>query len=370
MKKILFVIHDLAQGGAEKVLVNLANNMDKRKFDVSVMALFGGGVNEQFLSKEVHYWSCFPHPVRGNIHIMKLFSPQFLYKSLVKEKYDIVISYLEGPSARIVSGCNDSDAKLVSWIHSMQGSRENASRAFRSYREAEKCYRKFDKMICVSQMVRKDFQNLFPGTKSVETLYNTNESQEIVQKSREEVEAGLFQKDEINICAVGKIEAVKGFDRLARIQKKLSDDGFATHFYILGCGKEKENIEAYLHKNHIENTFTFLGYQVNPYKYMAKGDLFVCSSYSEGFSTAATEALIVGTPVITTRVSGMKEMLGENNEYGIITENNDEALYLGIRELISDPTKLEHYKKRAEIRGRDFSKEKTVRAVEAMLLNL
>ena len=45
MKKILFLIHDLGHGGAEKVLVNLVNNMDRTKFDITVMALFGGGVN-------------------------------------------------------------------------------------------------------------------------------------------------------------------------------------------------------------------------------------------------------------------------------------------------------------------------------------
>ena len=49
MKKILFLIHDLGSGGAEKVLVNLVNNMDRTKFDISVIALFGGGINEQRL---------------------------------------------------------------------------------------------------------------------------------------------------------------------------------------------------------------------------------------------------------------------------------------------------------------------------------
>ena len=49
MNKILFLIHDLGHGGAEKELVNLANNLDRSRFDISVTALFGGGVNEQFL---------------------------------------------------------------------------------------------------------------------------------------------------------------------------------------------------------------------------------------------------------------------------------------------------------------------------------
>ena len=120
----------------------------------------------------------------------------------------------------------------------------------------------------------------------------------------------------------------------------------------------------------MKKNVTLLGYQINPYKYISKCDLFVCASYAEGFSTAATEALILGVPVCTVEVSGMKEMLGENNEYGIVTENNDEALYQGIKELINNSEKLQHYKQQAIIRGKSFSTERTVREVEKMLLSL
>ena len=115
---------------------------------------------------------------------------------------------------------------------------------------------------------------------------------------------------------------------------------------------------------------TLLGYDTNPYRYVAKCDLFICASHAEGFSTAATEALIVGTPVCTVEVSGMKEMLGENNEWGIVTPNDDEALYQGIKRLLDDPALLMHYKEKAVQRGKTFSTENTVDAVEKMLLSL
>ncbi|MBQ5900346.1 MAG: glycosyltransferase, partial [Clostridia bacterium] len=51
------------------------------------------------------------------------------------------------------------------------------------------------------------------------------------------------------------------------------------------------------HFEGISDAFTFIGYRKNPYQYITHCDLFVCSSYREGFSTAATESLIVGTPV-------------------------------------------------------------------------
>lgn len=370
MKKVLFLIHDLSHGGAEKVLVNLVNNMDRTKFDITVISLFGGGVNEQFLKKYINYKYIFKRTFPGNSHIMKMFTPQRLHKMFIKDKYDIEISYLEGPSARIISGCPYEDTKLVSWIHVEQHTKKLASQSFRSYNESVKCYREFNKTICVSEFVKNDFLSIYPNLKNVEVLYNTNETKQIIEQSKEPVDSNIFNDNEITIIGVGKIVPVKGFDKLARIQKRLKDDGYKTHFYILGVGPEREKIELYCKENNISDLFTFLGYQTNPYKYVSKCDIFVCASIAEGFSTAATEALIVGTPVVTTLVSGMTEMLGENNEYGIITDNNEDALYQGIKQLLDDKELLKHYTQQAQERGKFFSTENTVKAVEDMLMDL
>lgn len=94
-KKILFLIHDLGAGGAEKVLVNLVNNMNREKFDITVMTLFDCGVNKQFLAPHIHYKTCFKHMIPGNSHLMKLLNPIHLHRWLIKEYYDIEVAYLE-----------------------------------------------------------------------------------------------------------------------------------------------------------------------------------------------------------------------------------------------------------------------------------
>ena len=66
---------------------------------------------------------------------------------------------------------------------------------------------------------------------------------------------------------------------------------------ILGTGQQEEELKKWCIENDIMDSVSFLGYKTNPYKYVSKCDLFVCASYAEGFSTAATEALITGTPV-------------------------------------------------------------------------
>lgn len=370
MIKILFFIPNLSVGGAEKVLVNLVNNMDRSKFDITVQTLFAGGVNEQFLKEDIKYKYCFKKTFRGNIHVLKLFSPEKLYKKFIKEKYDIIVSYLEGPTARIVSGCTDKDTKLVSWIHVEQHTKEKASRSFRNYEEAKKCYEKFDNTICVSEYVKEDFTKIFDFKKPIEVLYNTNETKQIIELSRDEVDENIFKSNEVKICVIGKLSVRKGCDRVLRIQKKLITEGFNSHIYFLGVGPDEILIREYVKNNNLQESVSLLGYQTNPYKFLSKCDLFVCASFAEGFSTAATEALILGVPVVTVEVSGMKEMLGENNEYGIVTENNEDALYEGIKKILTTDGLLESYAEKANERGKYFSTDKTVKAVEDMFIKL
>ena len=367
-KKVLFVIHDLGQGGAEKVLVNLVNNMSHERFDITVLSLFGGGVNEQFLKSDIHYQTVFKRSIPGNSKLMKMLTPSKLHKLFIKENYDIEVSYLEGPSARIVSGCPNEQTKLVSWIHVEQHTMDVLSSSFRNSQEAIECYHRFDKTICVSEYVKNDFSSIINYNKPCEVLYNTVESDKIRSLSLED--SMIKCNGRINLIAVGTLKPSKGYDRLFKIVKRLADEKYRVSLNILGIGSYEKQLRQMVQELNISDEVEFWGYDTNPYKYIADCDLFVCASHSEGFSTAATEALIVGTPVCTVEVSGMKEMLGENNEYGIVTENSEEALYEGIKKLLDNPELLSYYKKQAEIRGKFFSTENTVRAVEDMLLSL
>lgn len=370
MKKILFVIHDLSHGGAEKVLVNLVNNLDKTKFDVSVLALFAGGVNEQYLKSEIHYRTIFKKAFPGNSKIMALFSPRFLYKRFIKGHYDVIVSYLEGPSARIVSGCDDVDTKLVSWIHCKIDTPQMASIGFRNFKEAKRCYNKFNYIVCVSEWVKDYFTQTLTYEKPIGVLYNTIETEEILSKSDEKITDIVFDKGCFNLCSVGKLAKVKGFDRLISVHKRLLENGVKNHVYILGVGEEQRVLEKKLEEQGLQTTFTLHGYTTNPYKYVKNCDLYVCSSLSEGFSTAVTEALVVGTPVVTTLCSGMQEMLGNNNEYGVVTDNNEEALYEGVHRILTEEGLLNHYKDKARERGEFFNAKNTTSAVEEMFERL
>ncbi len=367
MKKILFLIHDLGYGGAEKVLVNLANNLDKTKYDVTIQTLFDVGKNRRFINNDVHYIGGFEKVFRGNAPLMKMVPAKLLSRMVIKDNYDIVVAFLEGPDTRIVSAY---PGKKIAWIHTDFTNVEQVVAQYQSYEEMCKCYNSFDRILCVAKNVKEKFESFLDLDVPCEVLYNVNDTNAIINKA-EECQNEIIKKEKsINIISVGRLIPLKGYDKLIKIQKRLLDEGIKNNLYILGEGPEHQNLQKLIGNEGLQDSCKLLGFDENPYKYVSKSDLFVCSSEREGFSTAVTEALVLGIPVVSTEVSGAKELLGDNNEYGIVTDNNEDALYEGIYRMLTEEGLLEHYKKQAEIRGKEFSTKKTTKAVEEMLESL
>ena len=371
MISVLFLIPTLDRGGAENVLVDLVNHMDQSRFKITVQTLFDKDSQKDRLEEGIEYKSFLYHQFHGNSRLMARIPAGLLYRLIVKKRYDIVVSYLEGPTTHIISGCPYPETKKVAWVHVEMENERQASAGFRSLKEAVCAYESFDKLVFVAKTVERSFEKATNKKfKNACVLYNTVNSQVIIDKAQEKLEKEVFDSSEFNIVSVGRIVSAKGFDRLARIQKRLKEEGCNTHVYILGTGKEQETIEKYVNEAGIADTFTFLGFQENPYKYVAQADLFVCSSRREGFSTAVTEALILGVPIVSTNCSGAYELLGERNEFGLVTENDEEKLYQNIKRMIDTPDLLEHYREQSLVRGRAFSSKKTVEAVESMVAGL
>lgn len=368
-KRVLFLIPNLAHGGAERVLVNLVNNMDRERFDVTVQTLFDVGVNRQYLQEHVRYIPGMKRQFRGNSHVIKLFKPETLYRHFVKDKYDIVVSYLEGPTTRIIAGCNEPGIKKVGWLHIELNTPALASKGFRSPDEAVRYYNRFDHLVAVAESVRSCFLENLPVSAPIDVLYNTNETEKIAMLAHDEPKDERFDPDEdvIKLCSVAKLMKTKGFDRLLDAHKRLLDEGLRHKVYILGIGEEQAALEQKIRRYGVEESFVLLGFKDNPYQYVSRCDLYVCSSRREGFSTAVTEALVLGTPVVSTDCSGARELLGENDEYGLVVPNSGEGVYEGVKRMLSDPERLAHYKVKAKERGSFFSREQTVRAVEDML---
>lgn len=365
MKSILFFIDSLGHGGAEKVLVNLLNNVDRNKYNITLLTIFGGGINEKYLSKDIKRKTIFSKVFRGNVILFKFIPRKWLYKLFIKEHYDIAVAFLEGNTTRIISGCPYMDTKKLAWIH-VEMSKKGFNRLFRSEKEAIKIYSSFDRIIGVSKTVIDSFVENTMYWDTLEVKYNVVDSEYIRKCSDEQITDIIVDKKVFNIISVGRLIEQKSYKRLINIQRRLREAGYNTNLYILGEGEQRKELEALIMFYNIEDSTFLLGFKDNPWSYVKKADLFVCSSWKEGFSTAVSESLIVGTPVVTTRCSGMDEMLGDN-EYGLIVDNDENSLYCGIKKMIDDKDMFEYYREKARERGQWFDKKATVMAIEVLL---
>lgn len=359
--KILFLIPTLDNGGAEKCLINMINNFDFNKYDITVKTMYNTGENRKYLNSKVKYTFVFKKYPKGFIHIYKLFSPKFLFKFFIKKDYDVIVSYLEGPTTRIASGCNSKNTKLINWIHCDLKDVKQFCNPYRSIEEMKRVYRKYNFTIFVSTATRNNFISMFPNEfKNSIVIHNVIDTEGIINCSNEKID---LNKKGITLVTVGRLAKVKGYDRLIKTVDKLISNGVECYLWIIGNGPEEKNLKQYIDNNNLNDYIHLTGYEANPYKYLEKGDIYVCSSYSEAYSTSVTESIVLGKPVVTTLCSGMNEIL-ENGKSGLIVNNDDDSLYLGLKKMITDENYRNKFIKASKMRFKDLKINNQMKTIE------
>lgn len=366
MIKILFFIETLTGGGAEKVLCDLVNHMDQTKFDITVQTLWPSEA-EKKLADGVRYKCIYGKYSRLNDLRMRIESALGLtYRLHIKDDYDIECAYLEMGSTKIMSASTNKKAKKLAWVHCDLAKAVGDPAAF--VRKAARWYAKFDKAVCVSEDVRKSFEMLFDVVTPAVVVHNTIDDLAIKESAEMPLPADIA-KQRTTVVTLGRLTHQKGYDRLLDAHRHLIMKGLKYDLWILGEGKERLMLETYVREHRLQDTVRFFGFQSNPYPFIREADLVACSSRYEGFSTVAAEAVILGKPVVTTDCTGMREILGDS-EYGLVTENDDDAFFEGLKKMLEDPELRRAYGEKAAARGKDFSASALTRETERFLTEL
>lgn len=364
MIKILFFIETLNGGGAAKVLMNLANAMDKSKFLITVQTLFQESASES-LEPGIRYRYCYEKHTALNQLIARIESAVGLvYKLHIRDQYDIECAYLESLSTKIMAASNNSGALKCAWIHC--DLEKMSQDPYKYVIKTRPWYSAFDEVICVSKGIQKVVQTMYENSLCSNVLYNTVDDQEILRKAEFQLPNDV-QKHRLTLLTVGTLYPPKNHMRLLRTCKRLIDERIRFDLWVLGDGPNREDLEHFVCENGLQEFVHLWGFSANPYPFIKNADLLVCSSNYEGFSTFVTEGLILGKPIVTTDVSGMRELLGDS-EYGLVTANDDEAFYEGVRRMLTEQGLMQAYAKRAKQRGKDFSGVKLARDTEEFLI--
>lgn len=364
-KKILFFLEALDHGGLEKVTLDLANHLNPEKYDITVMQRFKGGYYRSQLKPHIRRKCCFPLFANGVARCFGFLSARTLHRIFIRGKYDVEIGDGEGYPSKIISGSPNRKSLKISWVHMDVVADGIHLKEFDTPEGLRNFYGPFDHIVCVSEGSRKSFQKRFGFEEKLRVLYNPIPEKEILSMAREPLDYPLAP-DVFKFVSLGRLEAQKAYDRLLRVHKRLIDDGLYHHVYVLGKGSQKKQLEEEIRKNGLENSFFLLGNQENPYCFLAAMDCLVSATPHESFGIARVESLLLGIPVLTTNVCATQEIFGDS-EYGLVVENDEQAIYDGMKRMLCEPKLVQHYREKAQERGKDFRMEPLVREWEKLL---
>jgi len=372
-KKILFVLVALDLGGLEQVFIKLIKGISRDKFDITVKLLYNYGRLIKEIPIDVKYSYMFEASfyIRGFTYFYKYFPIDMIAdRMLYDEEYDLIVSYGEGPTTTLISKYHGS-AKTISWLHGCYD-KKGFAKLYGSLLKASQIHKKYDRIFCVSRNIQKYLEDSLEDIHNTNVVYNPIDSWSIIELSNQFVQDEIIKKENcINIVTAGRFVEIKRYDRIINVIKTLVQRGIDNvHFYLIGAGKLENSYREQIQKNGLEKFITILGYRSNPFPYIKSSDIFICSSESEGFSTAVTEAIILEKLVLTTDCGGMREIIGENNEYGIIVENSEEGLYEGLEKILLNPSIMETYREKIAERASAFNYQQLVEETEEMLLQV
>ena len=370
--RFLIQIPQLIYAGAEKVLVSFANELVSCGHYVEILESYDRGfLKPQFDSRvnfncicskaysEKYYASLQDIknekkiPLKlikcGKLAFSKIvgyrnFAEKLTAKYYADKEFDVAINYLEIESPEFL--LNHIHAKrYIQWYHTDVGNLEDPETTDAMI----PMYKKMDAIICVAESAKKSFVERYPELKEkTYVIYNFFDVETIIKKSREPFNIYAAQKGENILLSVGRMTPPKSYIRFLRVLNKLKGEGYHFQWYVLGDGEQRKLIEETICNLDLKDVVHLEGLTDNPYKYMVNCDLFVLPSEWEGFPTVTIEAKVLNCAVLATDVSGIREQI-KHKDTGWIVDNNESAIYEGMKYLLENNSVVETIRSNEEI---------------------
>lgn len=364
--RVLFLLEAFDKGGIEKVTLDIVNNLDPEQYDITVQTFWYGGHCQSLVKPHVKVLPFFfRRYVRGIIRLIDHLSPKLLYKLFVRGEYDVEIAASDGGAAKVISGSTNAHSRKICWVHMDVVERGSKLKEFTNADTARPIYSKFNLIVPVSQACAQRFQDKFGSNYPVQVVRNPMPVAEILQKAVAFVPE--LPKDRFNFVCVGRLVEQKGFDRLLKAAAQLkSTITKPFHVYIIGEGPARPHLEAMIAELELSKEITLMGFCENPYPYVKNSDVFLLSSRDEAYPLAVGESVIIGTPVIATDCSGIREWL-KDGACGMVLPNSTQGILNGMVSVLSDPELLNRYRRRIPDTQKEISFEKGLRDFESIL---
>ncbi len=224
--------------------------------------------------------------------------------------------------------------RLVTTVH---GWVEHTRRTGLYYRIDRFCLPRYERVICVSDDLRRE--SLAAGVPESRCLLLENGIDTDDYRRRQtiaEAKSRLgLRTDRLTIGAVGRLSPEKGFDLLIRAAARLIASGHDLELLIAGQGSEKEPLTQLAAELGCADRVRLLGYVADPRTLYEALDVYALSSLREGLPNVLLEAMALEVPVVATRIAGVPRLVSHQENGLLIEPRSVEALTASLDEMLS-----------------------------------
>lgn len=338
MKKILFIIPNLATGGTNSSLEALYSKL-KDSCEISVFAMshhprshcylfdkvllpqnrklsliFSNYSDQKGLLKLFAFWYKIVrsmYKVMGKDYLL-VFGRKVVEKLEKKDHYDSVVAFQEGPATAFTSFFNN--VNKIAWIHC------DYDKYLTKGQSEEIIYNTYQKVVCVSKYTASVFANRYPAlAERTLAIHNLIDVDRVKRLAEESIEDKRFITNEVTLLSLGRFSSVKRFREIPAIAAELKIQKVAFSWYVVGPGEGTVEAEAFIcnmKKYEVDDCVKWLGGKTNPYPYFKASTIYVCVSETEACPMVFKEAQVFGLPIITTDFPSSYEFVKEGE--GII----------------------------------------------------
>lgn len=374
MKKVLIVMLAMNNGGAERSLVNMLNELPQDKYEIDLLCFKKRGMFLKQVPEWVNVIDQTPNlrklyaPVKksGSMFFTKVFGTaisrifeketgmrigfrwkHFYSKKIEKlpQKYDVAIAYVAGEPMFYICEKVDSDKKIV-WIHTDY-------RSAKYPKEYSHDYFKQMELVTISEECARIIEEEFSDLNiKVHNIANITSSV-VTRNKANEFYPTEYKEDDFKILSVGRLSPEKGFDMAIEAAALLNKRGFDFKWYIVGNGVLQGQLEALIKERGLEQRFFLLGPRENPYPYIKNCNVFAQTSHFEGKSVVLDEAKILAVPIIVTNYPTVYDQINENE--GMVVGMEPKEFADGMEKMITEKQIRDKY--REYLAGREYGNQ-------------
>ena len=357
MKKILFVIHAMGYGGAERALVNLLCELPETQFRVDLLCFQRQGDFLTQLPAWVNVLQTPPElkalygPLKkaGRLALPKLWGKigSIIFRRTRKERaawrwrhvfkrripqlaehYDAAVAFTGSEIQYFIADCVSADKRVV-FIHN------DYRTAGYSAKDDEPYFAKMDRIVSISKRCVEVLEESFPQYRE-RMLYLANiTSSALVKQRAQESVPPEYPADIPVILSVGRLNPQKGFDMAIDAAAILRQRGMNFRWYVVGEGPLQQALQRQIDERGLQEHFILLGARNNPYPYMANCSVLVQSSRFEGKSVVLDEAKMLCVPIVATAYPTVGDQLIDAQE-GLVTEMSAQGIADGVQRMLED----------------------------------